>query len=89
MAKTVYANELGKCYAKNENGNLRLYKEGNLFRLYSVGREMLWSDDSEFLGYSNKLEAVATDIYLRDADNFDMACYEYEIEIAHLMAAGA
>lgn len=80
MNKTIYANELGKCYAKNKKGNLRLYKDGNLFRLYLVGREMLWKGD-EFLGYSNRLEAIPTDIHLRDLELFEMACYEHETEM--------
>jgi hypothetical protein len=36
---TTYANELGKCYGKR--GNLRIYKERDLFAVYLVGKEFL------------------------------------------------
>ena len=87
--KTTYATELGKCYAKTNDGRIRAYKDGGLFRLYLVGREMLWSDNSEFLGYSNRLEAIATDIHIRNIENFEMAVYELQSELNYLAKVGA
>jgi hypothetical protein len=43
MRKTTYAAELGKCYAETSDGHIRAYKEGGLFRLYLVGRELIWN----------------------------------------------
>ena len=89
MTKTIYANELGRCYAKTEKGNIRAYKDGGLFRLYLVGREMIWNADITDCKYGNRLEASATSVYFRDIENFDMAVYELQCELNYLVAAGA
>ena len=89
MTKTQYAAELGKCYAKTADGHIRAYKEGGLFRLYLVGREMIWNADSTDFKIGNRLEAVATDVHIRDIENFEMAVYELQCELNYLAKAGA
>lgn len=89
MTKTQYAADLGKCYAKTADGHIRAYKDGGLFRLYLVGREMIWNADNTDYKVGNRLEAVATDVHIRDIENFDMAVYELECELSYLAKAGA
>ena len=89
MRKTTYAAELGKCYAETSDGHIRAYKEGGLFRLYLVSRELIWNDDNTDFTVSNRLEAVATDIHIRDIDNFEMAVYELQCELNSLAKVGA
>ena len=89
MRKTTYAAELGKCYAKTGDGHIRAYKDGGLFRLYFVGRERVWNNDKTDTKFSNRLEAVASDIYIRNIENFDMAVYELQCELNYLAKEGA
>ena len=89
MTKATYATELGKCYAKTSDGHIRAYKDGALFRLYVVSRELIWNDDNTDFTFSNRLEAVATDIHIRDIDNFEMAVYELQCELNSLAEVGA
>lgn len=89
MRKATYATELGKCYAKTSDGHIRAYKDGELFRLYLVSRELIWNDDNTDFTFSNRLEAVATDIHIRDIDNFEMAVYELQCELNSLAKVGA
>lgn len=89
MRKTTYATELGKCYAKTDDGRIRAYKDGGLFRLYLVGRELIWNDDNTDFTFSNRLEAVASDIHIRNIENFDMAVYELQCELNYLAKEGA
>jgi hypothetical protein len=89
MRKTTYAAELGKCYAETSDGHIRAYKEGGLFRLYLVGRELIWNDDNTDYTVSNRLEAVASDIHIRNIENFDMAVYELQCELNYLAKEGA
>lgn len=89
MTKTQYAAELGKCYAKTADGHIRAYKGGGLFRLYLVGREMIWNADNTDCKLGNRLEAVATDVHIRDIENFEMAVYELQCELNYLAKAGA
>lgn len=81
--------ELGKCYAKTHDGRIRAYKDGGLFRLYLVGRKLIWNDDNTSYKVSNTYEAVATDIHFRDIENFEMAVYELECELNALAKEGA
>lgn len=83
MAKDI--KELGKCYAKTNDGRIRAFKEGKVFRLYLVGRKMMWSADNELLGFSKTLEAIETDVYFRDLENFMAAVYELQCELNSLM----
>ena len=89
MRKTTYLAELGKCYAETSDGHIRAYKDGGLFRLYLVSRELIWNDDNTDFTFSNRLEAVATDIHIRDIDNFEMAVYELQCELNSLAKVGA
>lgn len=82
--QTIYASELGKCVAKKDN--YRAYKEGGLYAIYSVCREMIW-DENYNCTFGKKLEAVRVG-YVQDIDNFDMAVYELKIEMAQMMKEG-
>jgi hypothetical protein len=82
--KTIYASELGKCVAKKDN--YRAYKEGGLYAIYSVCREMIWDKDYNCT-FGKKLEAVRVG-YVQDIDNFDMAVYELKMEMAQMMKEG-
>lgn len=64
--KTVYAKDLGKCYARD--GNYRLYKEGNIYALYSVGKELIWEGDDYRVG--RRLEAILIG-YVQHLTNFE------------------
>jgi len=83
MTKTQYASELGKCYGKE--GSYRAYKEGGLFALYFVGREMVWNADNTDYKYSNRLEAVKVG-YFSQIENFGMAVDSAKEEMAYMMA---
>ena len=89
MTKTTYAADLGKCYAKTADGRIRAYKDGGLFRLYLVGREMLWNADNTKYHFSNRFEAEATSVHFRHIESFDEAVDELREELAYLAAAGA
>jgi len=89
MTKTTYAAELGKCYAKTADGHIRAYKDGGLFRLYLVGREMIWNADITDCKIGNRLEAVATDVHIREIESFDSAVYELQCELNYLVKVGA
>jgi hypothetical protein len=84
-----YANELGKCYAKTNDGRFRAYKDGGLFRIYLCGREMKFDSDYNFVGYGKRIEAVGSDVHFKNIENFDAAVYEVECELNYLMKAGA
>ena len=87
--KVKYATELGKCYAKTADGRIRAYKEDGVFRLYLVGRVMLWNADFSECKFGNRLEAVATDSCIRYIDNFEMAAFNVQCELADLAKVGA
>ena len=89
MTQTQYAAELGKCYAKTEDGFIRAYKDGGLFRLYLVSREMIWNADNTDFKTGNRLEASGTSVHIRDIENFDSAVYELQCELSYLAKAGA
>lgn len=81
MTKTIYANELGKCVAKKDN--YRAYKDGGIYAIYRVGREMIWDADYN-CKLGTKLEAVHAG-YVANIENFEMACVELDAEMAYLM----
>ena len=83
MTHTTYVKDLGKCVAKTDN--YRAYKEGELFALYLVGREMIWNTTNTGYKYSNRLEAVKVG-YFSDIENFEMAVDSAKEEMAHMMA---
>ena len=85
--ENIYVKDLGKCVAKTEDGRYRAFAEGNLYRIYSVGREMLWDGDS-FLGYGKKLTAVPVG-YFQYLENFEYAVMECKSELNYLMKEGA
>mgnify|MGYP003353571255 CR=1 FL=1 len=85
MITTTYANDLGKCYAKTEDGRFRAYKaDFGLYEIYLVGKEMIWNADNTDYKVGNRLEAVATGVYFKDLENFDMAVYEVQCELNYL-----
>ncbi len=83
MTTTIYVKDLGKCAAKTDN--YRAYKEGELFALYLVGREMIWNATNTGYRYSNRLEAVKVG-YFSDIQNFEMAVDAAKEEMACMMA---
>jgi DNA-dependent RNA polymerase auxiliary subunit epsilon len=84
MTKTIYASELGKCVAKKDN--YRAYKDGGIYAIYSVCREMIWDKDYNCT-FGTKLEAVHVG-YVQDINNFDMAVEELKMEMNYMMKAG-
>ena len=75
MIKTIYASELGKPVAKS--GNYRAYKDGGIFSIYLVGREMLWNADNTDFKIGNKFEAVHVG-NIAHLESFDSVVYELD-----------
>ena len=82
MSKTIYASELGKCVAKKNN--YRVYKDGGLYAIYTVVRELIWDKDYN-CKVGKKLEAVHRG-YIKDLDNLESAIYELDQETAYWMS---
>lgn len=70
--KKTFATDLGKCYAKAEDGYYRLYKEGNYWTIYLVHK-----------GDSGRLEAVRGG-YISDPDNFEEGIDAIKEELYYL-----
>lgn len=85
---TTYVNELGKCYGQAEGGTFRAFKDGGMYRVYLVGREMNFDADYNFIGYGKRLEASGM-TYFTNLDNFAAAVEDCKAELSCLMAAGA
>jgi len=83
MTKTQYAADLGKCYGKE--GSYRAYKEGNMFALYIVAKEMIWNADNTDYKVGTRLEAVKVG-YFSQIENFGMAVDSAKEEMAYMMA---
>jgi hypothetical protein len=66
---TRFADELGKCYAKR--GNLRIYKDREMFAVYLVGKEFLDFVDGKIVE-GDRDEAVLVG-YVSDISNKDLA----------------
>jgi hypothetical protein len=79
---TIYANELGKCVAKKDN--YRAYKDGGLFAIYSVSRELIWDKDYNFT-VGKKLEAIRVG-YIAHLENFEMCVEELKEEMRYMIA---
>ena len=79
---TKYANELGKCYGKR--GNLRIYKEREMFAIFLVMKEFDFDNDGKIVE-GEKEEAVFIG-YIADIKNkeyaFDMAQQEIKFATA-------
>jgi hypothetical protein len=86
MTKTIYVNELGKCVAKKDN--YRAFKDGGIYALYSVAKELIWNDDITDYKVGTRLEAVKVG-YFTKLENFEMAIDTAKEELAYLMAEGA
>jgi hypothetical protein len=82
MTKTIYTSELGKCYRKENN--YRAYKDGNMFALYSVCKELIWNSDNTDYKVGTRLEAVKVG-YFANIENFEMAVDTAKEELAYLM----
>lgn len=85
---TVYVSDLGKCYAQTEDGTFRAFKDGDMFRVYLVGREMKFDADYNFIGYGNRLEASGM-TYFVHLDDFLTAVDGCQEELRCLMAMEA
>lgn len=83
MTKTIYANELGKCVAKE--GNYRAFKDGGIYALYMVAKELIWNDDNTDYKVGTRLEAVKVG-YFTKIENFGNAIDTAKEELAYLMA---
>ena len=83
MIKTTYADELGKCVAKQDN--YCAYKDGNMYALYMVAKELIWNADNTNYKVGTRLEAVHVG-YFTSMDNFEMAVDAAKEETAYLMA---
>lgn len=85
---TTYVNELGKCYAQAEGGKFRAFKDGSMYRVYLVGREMNFDADYNFIGYGKRLEASGMTYFIH-LDDFLTAVEDCKAELSCLMAQGA
>lgn len=85
---TTYVSELGKCYGEAEDGKFRAYKDGGMYRVYLVGREMKFDADYNFIGYGKRLEASGM-TYFTNLDDFLAAVEDCKDELRCLMAMGA
>jgi hypothetical protein len=86
MSNTTYASELGKCVAKE--GNYRAFKDGGIYALYIVGKELIWNDDITDYKVGTRLEAVKVG-YFTKIENFEYAVDVAKEESAYLMTEGA
>jgi hypothetical protein len=85
MIKTTYADELGKCVRKEDN--YRAYKDGGIYALYIVGKELIWNTDNTDYKIGTRLEAVKVG-YFTSLDNFGEAVDRAKEETAYLMSEG-
>jgi hypothetical protein len=83
MTKAIYTNELGKCVRKENN--YRAYKEGSVFALYMVAKEMIWNADNTDFKIGTRLEAVKVG-YFTQIENFEDAVDTAKEELAYMMA---
>jgi hypothetical protein len=76
----IYADTLGQSLAQRDN--LHIYAEPNsgMLAVYSVGREMLWDADYNYLGLGERLEAVRIG-YVSDLENAEHAFDAAEEEL--------
>jgi hypothetical protein len=74
MEKTIYASDLGKCYAKAENGFYRLYREA---RGWGIGCYSLFLVTKE----DGRLTATWAG-YVSELENFAYAVDEVKAELA-------
>ena len=82
MTKTIYASELGHCYGKLDN--YRAYKDGSIYAIYAVAKELIWNADNTDFKVGTRLEAVQVG-YIQDISNFEMAVDMCKHETARLM----
>ena len=82
MTKTIYASELGKCVRKENN--YRAYKDGGMFALYMVAKEMIWNEDNTDYKVGTRLEAVKVG-YFTKIENFGNAIDVAKEELSYLM----
>lgn len=66
---TTYANELGKCYG--ERGNLRIYKDRDLYAIYLVMKEFDFDADGKIV--EGEREEATFIGYVSDITNPDYA----------------
>jgi hypothetical protein len=81
--KTTYASDLGKCYAKAEDGYYRLYKVDGLWAIYLVNKEMIWAEDFSSYTTGTRLQAVLGG-YISDPENFEMGVDSIKEELHYL-----
>lgn len=82
----TYANELGKCYNKTEDGFYRLYKVEGMWAIYLVSKEILWdkmAEDATELVYGTRLEATLGG-YISDPENFEYGVNSLKEELRYL-----
>lgn len=84
MIKETYLNELGKVVRKNDK--YRLVVEGDCYRLYRIGRELIWAADYTFTVGKRKVAVPVG--YVSNPDNFEYAIDAAEEEMRCLMAEG-
>jgi hypothetical protein len=82
MTKTIYASELGHCYGKLDN--YRAYKDGGIYAIYMVGKELIWNADNTDFKVGTRLEAVQVG-YIQDIRNFEVAVEECKFNTAQMM----
>ena len=81
--KTIYADELGKCFAKRNN--LAIYKEprNEMLAVYSIVKEVLWDSEGNYIGLGDRLEAVRIG-YVSNIENAEHAFDAAQAELAAL-----
>jgi hypothetical protein len=78
MTTTTYASDLGKCYAKAEDGFYRLYKVDGYWTIYLVSKELIWDEDYNFT-QGTRLEATRGG-FISHPDEFLSGVYELQCE---------
>jgi len=76
------AADLGKCYAKTEDGFYRLYKVDGSWAIYLVTKEIFWNEDGTH-HYGKNLEATLGG-YLSDPENFEDGVEAIKEELRYL-----
>jgi hypothetical protein len=84
MSSVVKVSELGKCYAKAEDGHYRLFKVDGLWAIYLVGPEMIWNEEGTDYILGKTLEANLGG-YISDPENFEMGVDSLKEEAYYAM----
>jgi hypothetical protein len=76
----IYSDTLGTALAIRNNLAIHAEPNSGMLAVYSIGREMLWDSDYNYLGLGDRLEAIRVG-YVSDIENAEHAFDAAEEEL--------